>query len=109
MPVRAFEGGEGEVSAKAKDCANGCCNKAIEMRESELVLRMSCLFVNVVVWMLVGREMGLEFWGLRFGGWRGKREKERRMSMREWRIWCYSWLVKNGGDNVGLGSGFYSF
>lgn len=49
MPVRAFEGGEGEASAKAKDCANGCCNKAIEKRESEVVLRMNCLLVNVEV------------------------------------------------------------
>lgn len=89
MPVRAFKGGEGEVSAKAKDCANGCCNKAIEKRESEVVLRMNCLLVNVEVWMLVGREMGLGFWGLGFGGWRGKREKERKMSMRERRRWCY--------------------
>lgn len=49
MPVRAFKAGEGEVSAKAKDCANGCCNKAIEKRESEVVLRMNCLLVNVEV------------------------------------------------------------
>lgn len=49
MPVRAFKGGEGEVSAKAKDCANGGCNKAIEKRESEVVLRMNFLLVNVEV------------------------------------------------------------
>lgn len=82
MPVRAFKGGEGEVSAKAKDCANGGCNKAIEKRESEVVLRMNCLLVNVEVWMLVGREMGLGFWGEGVWWVKGK-EGERKKNVHE--------------------------